>query len=76
MGMRPKTISLDNHVSDDDARIFRRSNSGNDMQPVSSREKTGRIFQGSMGRAKGLTQICSMVLLGGSVSIYPVPDIP
>ena len=57
-------------MSPDAARIFHRSDSGDDLWPISGGEKTGRIISGSLGKAEGLIRICRVVFLGVSIPFH------
>lgn len=57
-------------MSPNAARIFRRSDSGDDLQFVSVCEETGWILSDSLGKAEGSIRICRVVLLGGFVPVH------
>jgi len=67
-------ISLDNSVPTDVARVFRRSNSGNSLQLVSSCEKTGGTIPDSLGRYESIIQVYRTRLLGVFISLHAVQD--
>ena len=65
-----QTIPLNDLVPPDAARIFRRSNSGDDLQLVPSCEEAGGVFSGPLGKAEGFIRICGVVFLGMSISLH------